>query len=215
MGISLSAALAPNVGNGKMAAMRQVSIKSFVTHLDALAKTRKLNEQELQLKTLSDIAQNVLNAHYVSIYGQEPEPESFSRVNLGSFKDCFLNSIHMQSDWKSNLSKAALEKITRNRVTLEKSFGLNSYTWAWFQLQLGEKESAKKSLNALYENEFLRVMALKDAVFGFGSTPMGEAEFIYKALSPMADNAEQEDLNQKMQKMKAHVSNLPQSKIMT
>lgn len=215
IGLLACAAVLPALADAKAVQLSQVPLSNFIKHIESLEKTRTLTPQEQELKMLSGVAVNVVNADTVKVSGRADEPECFARIRIEGLIESIRDRINSKVDWKPSLSKDAFELVAKNRVNLEKIFASDSYSWAWFQTQVGEQEAAKKTLSALYMKEFLRVMALKRAVFGMGPGPMGDVEFIYKALEPMASVEEKLSMNEKMKKMKIHVSNLPQSHIVT
>lgn len=113
------------------------------------------------------------------------------------------------------MAAEAIKLMRANKDQLEKIFKGHSYAWAWIQLQAGDRENTKKLILAEFEKEFAEVMKSTEAVTGLGHTPLGDAENLLKAASSLTNEEEKKDMEAKMQKMKLHVSTLPQSMIMT
>ncbi len=197
----------------EMMATSNIPIADYLNHMETEAKKKKLTEAERNLVDLARIAQSAIDVKFVSVYATGEK--AFARFNQGVLLEAILAKIRTQPEWKQALSPTAKSTLKKNRDKLERFMGANTYAWAWALLQMDEKEASKKLLAELYEMEFLKVMQLKEAVFGLGSTPMGEVEFAFQALMPLATSQDQSLLKEKMAKMKRHVSKLPQSHVVT
>ena len=80
--------------------------------------------------------------------------------------------------------------------------------------QIGESAQIKEQLLARYEAEFKRVMRMVEQPF-FGGSPIIEAEAILAALKTQITPEQKSEIENKMRQMKAHVSQLPDSGIVT
>lgn len=196
----------------KMAAMRQVPAESVVKYLENQKKTRALGPLEKNTLELAKLGRE-LGAKISRPY---TENEAQDLPNIGAAE--VAASLHgaIPADWAQSPSPKALKLLRKNRKLLESYLGARSgYDWAWVQYELGEKEPAKQSLRNLFDLEYAKVMKMEKAVSVFGRTPLTDAELYYQALKPMSSADDAKELDDKLQKMKVHLSNIPQSRIMT
>ena len=209
--IALALALAPPAF-AKAVAKRYVPAARLAAYLEAEQKGRALNGLETQALELARIGKE-LGANIPHSF---TETEAEALPNLGAAE--VAGSLHaaIPTDWTKPPSPKLRKLLKKNRKLLESYLSASSpYAWAWVRSMLGEKEEAKESLERLFTAEYEKVMRLDKAVNAFGHTPLTEAELYYQALKPQAHGAEARELEDKLQKMKVHVSNLPQSAILT
>jgi hypothetical protein len=83
-------------------------------------------------------------------------------------------------------------------------------------MQMYGRDSAKQILNEAFEIEFQKVMKLDQVLIGLGGdNHMGEAENLELALKNISSKSEQTDIAKKIQKMKVHISKLPEVQVET
>ncbi len=96
--------------------------------------------------------------------------------------------------------------------SFKETLGENSYVWAWILKHKGDKIGAKKILNELYLVGSAYVLSLGEVN---QNNELSEMQIVQEALLPMSTPAEAEMINGKMQKMKIHISNLPDMRKLT
>jgi len=192
-----------------MAAMYPIPMSKVLDSFKTVEAQRMLTSEEAESYQLARLAESAFKVE--TVISREPfRKDRF----LGSFSivDSIRNRLRGESNWQTPKSK---ELISNNRKILEKAFRTESYEWASVLILLEDQTSAKRILNDLFSKEYKRVLNLNHAEYGLGGTPMGDAEHIHKALVPLTSGSEQTEINDKMQKMKIHISKLPQTEIMT
>ncbi len=191
----------------KMASLHTLSTSSLRSHLDGVKKKRALTDVEMKFNELLSFAEllkveKVLSHHL--------GPESLDSLAL---KAAVTRKIYEDPEWKQTLAVTDMQKLKGFSNSLKESFDEKSYVGAWILKQNGDQAKAKTILSDLYNkgaDELLKIQRLNS-----GENPMVGLGFIQRALIPMSTTAEQEQINGKMQKLKNHVSNLPDLMIMT
>jgi hypothetical protein len=197
--------------HAKMMAQKHVPAAKLAAYLEKQKKSRALGALEAQALALAQLGRE-LGAEIPRPY-TESEEESLPLLGPADVAASFHSSI--PADWNSPSPKA-LKLMRKNRKLLESYLGSRSpYDWAWVRYELGEKKEAKAALNELFGAEFEKTMKLEKSVNAFGHGPLTDAERFLVALKPMSSKEEAAELDARMQKMKVHVSNLPQSTILT
>jgi len=192
----------------KMAARSSVPVAALVRHLE--------KSKNPELLALARCARDAFGVESVdTVYAADPD----KAVDLAGPADVargIAGAIDAEKDWTASPAPKKLAILRKSHAVLER-FLKESHPveWTWVQLRLGGKEEARKTLLAAFEKESERVLKETEAVYGFRGGPLDEAELILRGLRATAAPAELPALEDKMQKMKVHVSNLPQSHIMT
>lgn len=121
-----------------------------------------------------------------------------------------------EKSWTPITNSKAKALIATWRPRLAAKFGESSYYFAWVLFQLDEKDALKKTLQNLYAAEFDKVMKLKGIVIGLGDRPpLFFVQSIRAHIDPLSTDVEKKDMDDKMKKMKLHVSKLPESHVVT
>ncbi|MFZ4715413.1 MAG: hypothetical protein ACOYL6_16940 [Bacteriovoracaceae bacterium] len=191
----------------KMAPERSHMIADVITQF---TKMEPKNDDIKQVLELAIIARDVFDVK--EVFSNSSNPVHVNQQDLIRSMRSMMASL---PKWDNKLPSPRFKKLELNKSILNKSFGQDSYEWAWVLNQLGDKSAAKKILLTSFENEYKNVMSQKQAVFGFGDSPLSKIEPAYKALEAIADEKEKIRLKEKMGKAKQHISRLPQSHIMT
>ena len=190
-----------------MAATVNIQVADVISRLEK--SSHKLSDIENDELLMARFAQEAFDLKNVSVTAGETEVTPFSLMSGIN------RAIKTHPHWDAPISKAAKDMIVKNRSKFEKIFANDSYTWPWFLVQLGDKGAAKKILAKNFAQTFEVNMKLTESVNRFGHGPLENAESDMQALEPLSTPAELVELHKKMNQMKIHVSNLPQSAIMT
>lgn len=208
--------MTPQVGYGKMAASSSVPVEKVILALEKKASTGPTSTSEQELLVMIKVGQLALGLKKITVTGSGTDDVLIGRVSFDDVRNSLSAAILRHPAWDWQIPADAKKAITRaHRGLLVKHLAMNPYERAWFQYQLGEKDDAKRTLSNLYDTGFTSVMSLKSAVYGFNGGPLNAVQNYFQALEPMCDETTRETLRAKMQKMKIHVSNLPQSHIKT
>ena len=184
-----------------------VLFNEIKTYLQTVQQKRAFNEQETSFQHLVSLA-DLLKVE--QIFSRSPSPDALdSHALMLAIKD----KITLHPTWDNQLSPTELNLIKPNATSLQKSFGAKSYVSAWILKQMGNKDQAKAMLSALANEGHEKLMEMR--TIHFGNNPLPQLEYVHQALVPMSSEAEQRILNERMQKMKKHISNLPDSMMMT
>jgi len=189
-------------------AMFEVNALDVKNYFESVIKTRPLAEHENNLRNLSLVASELKVEKFLS-YNKDPGLVETQNISIA-----IVNKMHEHPQWDVALGSPSLTKINTHIDLLKNTFGEKSYGWAWFLKQNGKTAEAKKILSEAYDVGFQNIMAMKMLHFD-GSGPLSDMEFIQKALVPMLESKDNKALDTKMQKMKNHVSNLPNSNMLT
>jgi hypothetical protein len=206
--LSFAAAPDASMGKAKMAQMFQVPFKDVKTHFETIQKSRTLNENEKVVQKLSVIAE-MLKVESISTYSND-----LSGLYPQLMNQAIINKIHQNPKWDKPLGSGEIKKFEPEFDFIKKSFGEKSYVWAWFLKQQGKTAEAKTILIQLFDERSAHVLSMTELHFG-GNGPLNEVQYIQEALEPMVMTSEKELLNAKFQKLKNHLSNLPNSMIQT
>lgn len=188
-----------------MMAMQDMPVEAIIKALSRKAKT----EPEGQVLSMAKFASSALAIKTIeTIQGQTPE-----QVQIWAIKESIQKALYARP-WDQKIPAQEEVYIAKNRDFLMATFGAETHAWAWMRYQIGERDQAKEQLLARYESEFKRVMKMEEQM-PFGGNPMGEAEAILAALKKQVTPEQKSQMENKMRQMKAHVSQLPDSGIVT
>lgn len=176
-------------------------------------RKQKLSENEADILKLSVLAQDVfeIKDFMIPAYLKAEKEKAITTVYVASV---IQQAIEKKSDWDESLSAASFERVKENSELLKKSLNESSYSWAWINYQIGQKDIAKKILQSKFVGSYDNVMKLRH-VYNHHASPMVEAERLFKALKPMSNDDENKTREDQMKKMRTHVSTLPDMQIMT
>lgn len=199
----------------KMAAPQSISLKETVGYFQAQQKVRKLSVDEIDVLKLAAVARDIFGVEELYLSGfYSNNEEKAKSVGLETVAMPIQAVIEKRSDWNEALSKGDLEKTKAVGDLIKKSLGENSFAWAWITYQKGEKQQAKVLLSRSFDQSYKAVMALTQ-LQSRHSNPLQSAEQIAKVLVPLSSDAEVKENEQRLQKMRLHISKLPDLQIMT
>jgi hypothetical protein len=187
--------------HAKMAAMHQGS-------------KEKITGDQAEIALLARVGAETGIAETAAAPYTENEDAAIPQVSSNAILASMRTTLGAQKEWKP-LSSALRKYVKKNRGSLKSAFGENSYLWAWAEFQLKDEGEARNILRGLYTAEFDRVMKLKKAEYVFGRGPLDDAELYLHALVPLVEPTEARKLNEQMKDMKVHLSNVPESRVMT
>ena len=191
--------------SAEMVATQDMPVDAIIKVLNREAKT----EQQRQVLSLTKFAANALAIKKVeTIQGQTPE-----QVNVSAVREAIRRAIYARA-WDQKIAPQEVAYLSQNRDFLKTTFGAETNTWVWMSHQIGESAQIKDQLLARYEAEFKRVMRMVEQPF-FGGSPIIEAEAILAALKTQITPEQKSEIENKMRQMKAHVSQIPDSGIVT
>jgi hypothetical protein len=204
---------AMDAADAQMIAMGSVTMQSLID----TAANRGAEDRKAVL-AVAETARDAFDLQSVQV----PARRAPDKVEPDWVALAMRNALTAPKGFAHPVSATGVATIKKNRVALEAAFkhiaipqGTESDVWPWFENAAGEKDKALKDLRAFFDAENDRVMKLTQAVSGLGKTPLSEAEFLYGALETLLPAAELKAYTEKLEKMKVHVSSLPQMHIMT
>lgn len=115
--------------------------------------------------------------------------------------------------WDVPMDRAKVGLVTKHEALLKAALGEQSYEWAWFLKQQGKTAEARKVLSDLFDRCATNIFGMR-AIYHHDQ-PTTRLDFIAKALIPLSTPDEKKTIESKLQKVKTHVSNLPDAMIMT
>lgn len=203
----------------KMAAPLSVTAIETIHYFKTLQKTRKLTADERDLLNLTEVARDVFGVSdiYLLSYGRDKNGTAETKVNAVGAADVIRgiqSAVEGKTIWNQGLSKVDLGKVKLLENQIKNVSGENSYTWAWWVYQKGEKDLSKSILTKSFDQSYKETMALTRLV-GKNSNYLQKAEAASKALIPMSSQNENKQNEQKLQKMRLHISDIPDLQIMT
>lgn len=139
-----------------------------------------------------------------------------SVVDLGNhrIKYIWLAYLGQKSSWERSMPSSALEALKAEKKFLNKFFGEKSFGYAWVLNTLGERSAAKALLHEVFENSVISAMKQRQVTRSFES-PSSRIETTYEALTTLSSPEELKEYEEKLKKVKIHLSNLPDSGILT
>lgn len=189
--------------------MPQIPMPKVLSSFKTAEANRKLTSEEIEAYQLAQLAESAFKVD--SVMSREPIDEK-RVLSSKSIVESIRTVLRGESNWQTPNAK---ELISKNPKLLKKALSAESYEWATVLILLGDQVAAKNILKDIFSKEYERVMSLKKAIYGLGGSPMRDAEQIHKTLSSITNGSEQTELNEKLRKMKIHISQLPQFNIKT
>lgn len=187
--------------------MHKVLLKDLKARLQVIQKNRALNGQESSFRDLVTFGEVIKVEEVISQY---TAPEVLDSAALMS---AIKRKISEDPKWNLNLDAAGFAALKPSLESFKTSFGEKSYVWAWMLKQNGDNAGAKKILTDLYRQN--SDLLMQQSMINHGHNPLMELESIQQALIPMSTDSEKKQMDEKMQLMKKHVSNLPDAMMMT
>lgn len=206
----------PILADAKMAAPQTVTAAETLSFYKVEQSAHKLTAVQSEIYRLATVASEVFGIEHFYPPGYfSTSADSIRALTLVSIANSVQGAINQRKDWDQPISKTDLEKIKQSADLIKKSIGVNSLAWAWIEYQKGNKKEAKDSLKRGFELAYSDTMKMK-RIDGFrNENPMYNAEIIWKALAPLSKDEEKKSLEEQLQKMRTHVSSLPNMQIMT
>lgn len=203
------------VGNAKMQAPQSISAKETIAFYKVKKKSDKLTPEEADTLKLAQLAQDVfgITEFYITGFPSSKE-EQAKAVNLIAISNSIQNALQQKPSWDQKLSASDLEKVKQTSDLIKQALGEDSYAWAWVNYKKGDKAMAKKILNRGFDRAHAEVLKISELGFR-NSNPLQSSEAISKALTPLSSKEENKSREEKMQKMRLHISSLPDMQMMT
>lgn len=194
-----------------MCATEKVSADKVIEYFGAKPST---NVAAKKFQRLAQVGKDVIGVDsYDLCSGGSPEKtmEIFHDHHL---VNAWTNQIASNPKWDKALSKKAVEKLKAEKASIQELFGAKSYGYAWVQKMTGDTTGAKSTLNGVFEERVEATLSSKAISRSFDN-PLAILDRIHQALSPMGTPEEQKGYDQQLQRVKIHISNLPDSGIVT
>lgn len=192
-----------------------VPISSVISYYTKKQATQKLTEDEANILKLSTLAQDVFEAKNFNVSpGLKTEQQKVEAVKLVHVGAIIINTIEQKQNWNESLSASNVQKLKESTEVLNRTISSSSYSWAWIQNQIGNKDEAKKILTASFDEAYTNVMKMT-ATYNRHASPLVQAERLSAALKPMSTDNENKSRESKIKEMRTHVSNIPDMQIMT
>jgi hypothetical protein len=200
----------------KMQATQMISANAVTRHYKAEMAKGKLPADEAERMKLANIAEEVFEVKEFAVSGyHSTDVEQVKSVYLKNIANSIQQAIQKKTNWDDGLTKSKMITLKNEETLLKKSLGEKSLGWAWYLYQKGSKKEAQLVLSGEFERTYADTMKLTEITGFKDSTPSWEAESIHKALIPLSPETENKSREEKVQKMRLHISNLPNMRMMT
>lgn len=117
--------------------------------------------------------------------------------------------------WQRFTNEQQINKLRDWQDYLKNKLSNDTFVWSWVPYQMGDTQVAKKYLQDLFDDEFKKLMKMDVVIVGFGGSPLSQINKYEKALSLMTNAKEKSNIQKKMKQVKIHISNLPESHVVT
>ncbi len=209
------AAIFVKTSEAEMAASRSMAPPLMPTYVPIEKVIENLQNQKSQAvenpKSLdwAFFAKDVMGVKQIRIYAQVAE-----QINSDHIIEEIRQKI-LAHDWTRISNSGILKKLNEWKPKLESKFGNDTFTWSWVQFQTGETVAAKKSMQGLFDEEYKKLMKLEVIIVGFGGSPLSQITQFEKALIQLGNPNEKALVQKRMKQVKVHISNLPESHVVT
>lgn len=184
-----------------------ISLTDVQLYYQGIKKTRPLNSEEAKIDHLTSVAAT-LKVTSITSMSQE-----VAHTNSTYISNAILTKIKEHPKWDMSLSASEVQSITPHLELLKTTLGEKSYGWAWFLKQTGKTAEAKQILTTLFDERCASVMKMTGTYNQ--QSPMHPVTEVEQALIPLLNEAEKSKVQNKIQDVKVHVSNLKDYQIMT
>lgn len=192
----------------------KVTVSELVAFYRTEQSVGKLTNDQSDILQLATLAKDVFGVEELYIEGSYPNvAEKAKSVRLYKVSEAIHSAIGQKEIWAQAISEGDRKKIKESAHLIKMSSPEDAYLNAWFAFQSGDKKQAKALLNQGFEKGYSEAMKLKQ-IDSFGS-PLQRVEVISKALTPLSSEDENKSRESKLQKMRLHVSQLPDLMMMT
>lgn len=200
----------------KMQATQMISANAVSRHYKSEMAKGKLASDKLETMKLAKIAEEVFEVKEFAVSGYfDTEAEQVKAVYLKNISNSIQQAIQKKTNWDDALAQSKMVTLKKQEALLKKNLGEKSLGWAWYLYQIDKKKEAQMVLSGEFERAYADTMKLTEITGFKGSTPSWEAESIHKALIPLSSETENKSRDEKVQKMRLHISNLPNMQMMT
>ena len=196
--------------------MQAVASKLAASESRAMPAPRKLialsevkahfssNPENLKLVALCE----VLGLTSISAQGAKVE-----NVQAQELAQAIGGAIKLASAWEKKLSPQQIVVVDASQETLKQHFTDQGMEWAWVLKTLGQGAASKSLLMSLFDKKSSELLGTQ---FIFKSeNPLSHLTILDRVLTPQSSKEENQARSQKLQKVKTHISNLPDATIMT
>ena len=203
--IIFSALLCSTLTLAKMAPERQYETSKIIASLKSAQSSDTKVKELMKLAVLSNEVFQIETIHSYTSYQDQ--------LSTIDFKKQIEVTVGKDVNWNQKLPEKVLKKLEMEEVFLRKILGDRSLGWAWILNKFDKKEEARKVITSLFEDQYKRVMSLREVRFFPDEGPLSEIESSFRALKSIG--GKNSDIENKLQKAKKHISTLPQSHILT
>ncbi len=166
--------------------------------------TKNSNPEILKLISVAE----VLELTNLSSQGSKPET-----VQVHEITQAIREALHTSSAWEKKLTPQQIVVVDTSQETLKQHFTDQGMEWAWVLKTMGQDAASKALLVNLFEKKSSELLNTR---FLFKSeNPLSQLTTIDRVLTPQSSKEENQARSQKLQKVKTHISNLPDATIMT
>jgi hypothetical protein len=215
-----------------MVAPTIVSISDVITYLNYItaepSKHKLTQDEEITLR-FAQIGKDALNLKYLcsfcfrrdlrkdlTSYKMAPAETGLDKISATSVAENLTNAIQLDPKWELKLAPSSVAFLKKNRAIFEKGFGSQSYGWAWVVFQMGETAKARQILMDDFNTQYALTMESEENYSASWEDPPLTLEgFEQQALEKLCDKKQNKEIADRLQKMKAHLSNLPELMILT
>lgn len=191
---------------------RSIGVEQIISYHSNFQTTIGSNLQ-FMLKLGNDL--DILDSFLLEGEKEDSLSKILKNFNKQKLLTNFEQKLFQKRLWTKKLGNAHLTLIKNNNKKIESLFGTDTYSGAWFHLQLGHVDTSKKTLKALFETQYKQTHALENVINGFGDSPLTDISKTFNTLKWLSTKKEKKELENRFRKLKIHISNLPQSHIFT
>lgn len=204
------------VAESKMAPPPMVELEKVIAHYKTKQKTKKLTDDETNILTLANAASEIFSVNHVQLrdYSHNTDDQKFAAISSMDLSLEIQKALRAKPTWEPTLTGQQLEKVKQIEDLIKKDLAETSYAWAWIKYQQGDKKTPKAILSKLFNDTYEATMKMKHLGFR-DSNPLYESTSMSKILTPLSSPVENKDREDKLKKMKVHISNMPDLQIMT
>lgn len=198
---------------GDSSPLRDVAVSQIEAYL--VKKANRADAEAARLLSLVRLGKEVLQIenYFVAAYVNDGgEISGFSAYDL---RRRWRDAIAARPAWDHKLAPSAKALLLEQQIEFKEVFSDYLYELAWLKKMAGDDSGAKTALKAVFENEFASLMKMDKVYTGMDRGPMHQINLAWGALSPVCTSTEKREYEEKMKKVKVHISTLPQIVILT
>lgn len=196
---------AASKGVPSFAADEMVAPQKSIALSELKAHFTKASHQEiLKLIALCE----VLEVKTISSHGSSPQ-----EVQSHDFAQAIREALKNLSNWEKKLTPQEIVVVDASQDTIKRHFTDQGIEWAWVLKQMGQAGESKSVLVKLFETKASELMGSR--FLTRSEKQLSTLTMIDRVLTPQSSPEENKARTQKLQKVKTHISNLPDVTIMT